>query len=76
MYMNRLLHPFTSVGSLTKKIMAINPDLSVQEIIALIRHATRSSTQVGTGSSSGEIIDEARALELAKATLYQGKETQ
>lgn len=67
--MNHLLHPFTSVGSLTKKIMAINPDLNVQEIIWLIRQATRTQS----GPDAAETIDEGYALELAKATLIQRK---
>jgi hypothetical protein len=54
--MNHVLLSAPSVGSLIKKITAINPDLGVQEIIQLVRQATRPD-----GS-----IDEALALELAQ----------
>lgn len=66
--MNNVIHPFTSVGSLTKKIMLINPDLGVHEIIWLIRQATGTH-----GVSNAEMVDEGLALELAKATLTQPK---
>ena len=49
-----------SVGSLVKKILAVNPDLGVEEIIALVRKATRVEASIQT-------IDESLALELAKA---------
>ena len=67
--MSSLLHPFTSVGGLIKKITTINPELSVPELIALIRQATR--TQGGTSNeyASSEVVDEEFALELARATL-------
>lgn len=72
--MSRLLSPFTSVGSLTKKIISINPELSVQDVIELIRQATRTPGELNSHPASAEIVDEVRALELARATLTHGKE--
>lgn len=71
--MNHSFQPFTSIGSLTKKIMVINPDLNVHEIISLIRQATRTRRDPGDGYASTGIVDESYALELAKATLIQRK---
>ena len=60
--MNDLKIPALSVGSVVKKVLAINPDLSVSDVIALVRGALRSE-------GTGDTVDEARALELARATL-------
>jgi hypothetical protein len=64
-----LLHRAPSVGSLTKKLLEINPELSTGEIIEIVR---KSSSQLGKGSgdfASAEVVDEERAIALALATL-------
>jgi hypothetical protein len=66
--MNNLLHRNASVGSLIKKILAINPELGVQEIIGLIRESTRIQNGMLGEYDSTELINEDQALELAKAT--------
>ncbi len=67
--MNNSLHPFTSIGSLTKKIMTINPDLSVFEVIEIVRQATQTQGEANDETSNTGIISEDHALELARATL-------
>jgi hypothetical protein len=63
------VHHYPSVGSLIKKVIEINPDMSVKEITALIRKATRTPTNTGSEMISGEFVDEKMVLELAKATV-------
>lgn len=66
--MEHLIHRAPSVGGVIKKIMAINPDLNVREVIDLVRRSTE--TQVMGGEfSKAEIVNEAKALELARATV-------
>lgn len=65
-----LLHRSPSVGSVIKKLLAINPELSTPELIAIIQ----SSTQKQGGQndfSSAEVINEEKALKLGRATLQQ-----
>ncbi len=64
-----LLHRSASAGSTIKKIHEINPELSTDQIIQIMRQATRLQ-----GKSSGEfhsidVIDEALALRLAQESL-------
>ena len=73
MTINPLIHRSPSVGSLTKKIMAINPDLGVQDIIWIIRESTRAQGKEGGEYALAEIVDEQQALDLAKATLTPRK---
>lgn len=56
-----------SVGSLVKKLLAINPSLTTLEIIGLVRQATRTH-ESGEGLPF-ETVDEIKALELARKTL-------
>ncbi|MCM2277240.1 MAG: hypothetical protein NDJ89_04135 [Oligoflexia bacterium] len=67
--MELLLHRAPSVGKIVKKIVEINPQLTTQAVIEIVRRSTR--VQGGTESefARAEIIDETRALELARATL-------
>jgi hypothetical protein len=58
-----------SVGSLVKKIMEINPALGTQEIIQIVRQATRTHGDMDSDSTPMEIVDEQTALQLAQATL-------
>lgn len=67
--------PAPSVGGVIKKMLAINPDLSADELIGFIKSSIR--TQGGPNANgrddfaSAEIIDEQRALDQAKATLLR-----
>ena len=61
-----------SVGGVIKKIMAINPDLSAQDMIGIIKMSVeRKDTAPNDGFSKLEIVNEAMALELARGTLKQ-----
>ncbi len=64
------LYRAPSVGGLVKKIMEINPELGTAEVIAIIRKATqtRGGGSFGDGLGTLEVVDEAVALELARAT--------
>ena len=62
-------HRAPSVGSVTKKIMDINPNLTVSEVIGLVRQAIRPQGSVAGEFASAEVIDEKAALELARATI-------
>ncbi len=68
--MSSLLHRSPSVGSLVNKIMEINPNLTVQEIIQIVR---RSTSARGSGSgdeySSLEVVNEDMAISIAQATV-------
>ena len=61
--------PYVSVGSVTKKIIAINPDLSAHEIMALVRSAVKTQGERAGEFAASETIDVEKALELARATL-------
>lgn len=56
-----------SIGSLVKKILAIYPQLEVQDIVQAIRKATRVQESPNDGFGAREITDEALALEFAQA---------
>ena len=58
-----------SVGSVTKKIIAINPNLTAHQVIQIIRSATRTRGALAGDFASAEHVDETQALELARATL-------
>lgn len=62
--MENILHRSPSVGAIVKKIMTVNPDLGVPEIIAIIRKATIKK-QIAGDFSSSETVDEKLALDLA-----------
>lgn len=65
--------PAPSVGGVIKKMLAINPDLGADQMIAFIKSSMR--TQGGPHANgrddfaSAEIIDVSQALELARGTL-------
>jgi hypothetical protein len=69
--MDYVTHHSPSVGHITKKILAINPDLGVNDIVALLRSCTYRQGIPGTDFGALEAVDEAKALELARATLNQ-----
>jgi hypothetical protein len=54
-----------SVGSVTKKILSINPDLDTQRIIAIIRESIQTQGSLAGEFASAEVIDEGKALRLA-----------
>jgi hypothetical protein len=60
-----------SVGSITKKIIAINPQLTAPQIIDLIRQSAKQQVQSELPGvfAQAEVIDEVKALRLAQLTL-------
>ncbi|MBI3556145.1 MAG: hypothetical protein HY074_07770 [Deltaproteobacteria bacterium] len=61
-----------SVGGVIKKIMAINPDLTAQDMIEIIKMSVeRKNTGASDGFSKLEVVNEALALDLARETLKQ-----
>lgn len=64
-----LNHRAPSVGSITKKIIDINPDLSAKAVMEIVRRSIDPLGGFAGEFSSAEVVDEARALELARATL-------
>jgi hypothetical protein len=66
--MDTLLHRAPSVGSLVKKILAVNPNLSAQQIIGIIRQATRTQGKLANEYASAEVVDEKLAMELAASS--------
>jgi hypothetical protein len=67
--MNPMITP--SVGSIVKKVLAINPELNVHQTIEIIRKSVKTQTQSSLAEdfASVETVNEARALELARETL-------
>ena len=60
------LHTHASVGSLIKKLLAVNPELSVQELAQIIRQATRTQHDPASDFGQVETVDESKALALVK----------
>ncbi len=58
-----------SVGGVIKKIMAINPDLSAQDMIQIIKKSVYRKPGLTDGFDKVELVDEGQALQLARATL-------
>ncbi|MBC7692949.1 MAG: hypothetical protein H7222_14395 [Methylotenera sp.] len=58
-----------SVGGVTKKLMAINPNLGVQAIVHIIRQCVSVQGDPMGEFMMTEVIDENKAIELAKQTL-------
>ena len=61
-------HRAPSVGAVVKKMLAVNPELSTHELIAMVRQAI--SVQGGPESdfATVEVINEEKALALARAS--------
>jgi hypothetical protein len=59
------------VGGVIKRMLAINPDLSAGQIIDFIKQSALLQSELGIQGelAQAEVIDEAKALELARATL-------
>lgn len=65
------LHKAPSVGSLVPKILAINPELTSQQVIELVRVCmTRRGSDAGDFADV-EVLDEQKALRLAKESLIK-----
>jgi hypothetical protein len=67
--MDYVMHRTPSVGKITKDILAINPDLGVNDIVSLLRSCTYRKGVEGSDFGALEAVDEAMALELARATV-------
>lgn len=67
--MSVLLHPIPSAGSVIKRITEINPDLSPQEVMAIIQKSMRVQGASAGDFATAQIIDNAEAERLTKATL-------
>ncbi len=66
--MNNLIHRTPSIGGIIKKVMAINPELTVQDMIDLIKQSVLAQGAVANEFSTAQVIDEAKVLKLAQAT--------
>jgi hypothetical protein len=64
-------HTTPSVGGVVKKMLAINPDLTTKELIELVRQAIIVMGADRDEFAGAELIDEEKALELARSTLVQ-----
>ena len=64
-----VVHRSPSVGSVVKKMIAINPDLGTSDLIELVRMATEKSSDESGEFSSIDLINEEKAIRLARATL-------
>ena len=60
-----------SVGSVVKKVIAINPELSVQDVIQIVRSCVEKHGERAGEFAASEVVNESRALELARLTLRQ-----
>jgi hypothetical protein len=63
------LHKAPSVGGLVNQILKINPDLSADAIMAIVRRASRPRGENAGDFASAEVLDVPTALELARNTL-------
>jgi hypothetical protein len=68
---DKIQHHAPSVGSITKRILEINPDLNTMQVVGLVRQAIKPIGIAGEFSSA-EMIDEELALRLARATVKSG----
>lgn len=60
-----------SVGSLVKKMLLINPELSAAHLIQMIRQSVRVQGQSMSTEPQAETVDERFALELARKSLQE-----
>jgi len=61
--------PTPSPGSVIKKVVEINPALSIRDVAALIRQATSLRPGASIEYADVELIDEELALDLARKSL-------
>jgi hypothetical protein len=69
--MNHLIHELPSVGSVVKRMLALNPNLSAAQIVDFIKQSTY--TQGGGEPTKAEVIDQERALELVRSSRPSGQ---
>jgi hypothetical protein len=69
--MASLIHPAPSVGGVLKRVLEINPDLTVPEAVQIIRGAIERQGGPSNEFAQAETINEARALELARESISQ-----
>jgi hypothetical protein len=62
-------HRSASAGSIIKKIHEINPEMGTHEMIALVRECTRVRSEADVEFTMTEVIDEEKALRLARASV-------
>jgi hypothetical protein len=67
------IHRAPSAGALIKKILEINPEMGTHEMIAIVRQCTRSRGGSASDFASAEVIDEEKALRLARESLKHKK---
>ena len=60
-----------TVGSLIKKVVTINPDLTTSEIIDMMRQSVRAQGAEKNEFASVEVVNEEQVLGLARASLAQ-----
>jgi hypothetical protein len=63
------LHRAPSAGAVIKKVVEINPDLNTQEVIQILSQAVNTRGELAGEFAKAQIIDEAKALELARLSL-------
>jgi hypothetical protein len=63
------LHKAPSVGSVVKKLIEVNPALSAQDLMGIIRASTRRQGETAGDFAIVEVIDIPHALGLARSTL-------
>ncbi len=61
-----------TVGSVSRKVMEVNPNLGVQDIIYIIRQSVMYEHGIKDGFTKTEVIDEKKALAMARATCSRG----
>jgi hypothetical protein len=64
-----VLHRAPSAGAVIKKILDIHPDMGTHEMIALMRQCSRRRGATANEFASAEIIDEEKALRLARESV-------
>jgi hypothetical protein len=64
-----VLNRSPSVGAVVKKMLEINPDLGAQEITKIVKQAIHLQGGIANEFAEAEVIDEEKALELARQTL-------
>ncbi|HAR42655.1 MAG TPA: hypothetical protein DCS07_08520 [Bdellovibrionales bacterium] len=64
-----LFHKSPSVGSVIKKLLAINPDLDTSQLIDMVRRSTYKLGGDNNEFANSELINEEQVLSLARATL-------
>jgi hypothetical protein len=65
-------HRSPSAGAIIKKIVEINPELTTREVIEIMNQSTRARGAEAGEFAGAEVIDEEKALKLARETLNAG----